>query len=204
MATSPVLPTNTATTASFTAAPMPAATVTALSDEALMAQVQAGDLDQLTGLFERYHGPLFGFLARLANGDRDLAQDLTQNVFVRVLRYRASYQPGQAFRAWVYQMARHVWADHYQRQRPSADLEEVEKTAAHGRAAQAQRAATDQHQALHEALALLPAAQREVLLLHRFQGFDYAEIGEQLGCTAGAARVKAHRALDALRKIYLS
>ncbi|MEJ7658829.1 MAG: sigma-70 family RNA polymerase sigma factor [Hymenobacter sp.] len=123
-----------------------------------------------------------------------VAQDLTQNVFVRVLRYRASYQPGQAFRAWVYQMARHVWADHYQRQRPTADLAEVEKTAAHGRAAQAQRAHTDQHQALHEALALLPAAQREVLVLHRFQGFDYAEIGEQLGCTAGAARVKAHRA----------
>jgi RNA polymerase sigma factor (sigma-70 family) len=203
MATSPVLPTNPTAPDLFTAARMPA-TATTFSDEALMAQVQAGDLDQLTGLFERYHGPLFGFLARLANGDRDLAQDLTQNVFVRVLRYRASYQPGQAFRAWVYQMARHVWADHYQRQRPSADLGEVEKTAAHGRAAQAQRAATDQHQALHEALSLLPAAQREVLLLHRFQGFDYAEIGEQLGCTAGAARVKAHRALDALRKIYLS
>ncbi len=204
MATPPVLPPNPASPDLLTAARMPAVSAPAFSDETLMAQVQAGDLDQLTGLFERYHGPLFGFLARLANGDRELAQDLTQNVFVRVLRYRASYQPGQAFRAWVYQMARHVWADHYQRQRPTADLEEVEKTAAHGRAAQAQRAHADQYQALHEALALLPAAQREVLVLHRFQGFDYAEIGEQLGCTAGAARVKAHRALDALRKIYLS
>ena len=173
------------------------------SDEALMAQVQAGDLDQLTGLFERYQGPLFGFLSRLAGGDRDLAQDLTQNVFVRVLRYRASYQPGQLFRGWVYQLARHVWADHYQRQRPTAALEAVEKTAAHGRQAHTQRASHDEHQALHEALALLPTAQREILVLHRFQGFDYAEIGELLGCSAGAARVKAHRALDALRKIYL-
>ena len=183
---------------------MPPATATRLSDEALMERVREDELDCLTGLFERYQGPLFGFLVRLANGDRDVAQDLTQNVFMRVLRYRASYQPGQPFRAWVYQMARHVWADYYQRQRPSADLETVEKTAAHGRAAQAQRADTDQHQALHEALSLLTPAQREVLVLHRFQGFDYAEIGEQLGCSAGAARVKAHRALDALRKIYLS
>ncbi|MGI4884409.1 MAG: RNA polymerase sigma factor [Janthinobacterium lividum] len=184
---------------------MPLAVVDAPpSDEALMARVRADELDCLTALFERYQGPLFGFLARLASGDRDVAQDLTQNVFVRVLRYRASYQPGQPFRAWVYQMARHVWADHYQRQRPTADLDDVEKTAAHGRAAHAQRAAADEHQALHEALALLPSAQREVLVLHRFQGFDYAEIGEQLGCTAGAARVKAHRALDALRRIYLS
>jgi len=184
---------------------MPVAVVDAPpSDEALMARVRADELDCLTGLFERYQGPLFGFLARLANGDRNVAQDLTQNVFVRVLRYRASYQPGQPFRAWVYQMARHVWADHYQRQRPTADLDDVEKTAAHGRAAYAQCAAADEHEALHEALALLPAPQREVLVLHRFQGFDYAEIGEQLGCTAGAARVKAYRALDALRRIYLS
>ena len=174
------------------------------SDEALMARVRADELDCLAVLFERYQGPLFGFLARLANGDREVAQDLAQNVFVRVLRYRASYQPGQPFRAWVYQMARNVWADHYLCQRPAADLAEVEKTVAHGRAAQAQRAATDEHEALQEALALLPVAQREVLVLHRFQGFDYAEIGEQLGCSAGAARVKAHRALDALRKIYLS
>jgi RNA polymerase sigma factor (sigma-70 family) len=202
MDTLPVLPSKPDSFEPF-AARMPAAAIQ-LSDEALMERVHGGELDCLTGLFERYQGPLFGFLARLANGDREVAQDLTQNVFVRVLRYRASYQPGQPFRAWVYQMARHVWADHYQRQRPSADLEEVEKTAAHGRAAQAQRATYDQQQALQEALSLLPAAQREVLVLHRFQGFDYAEIGEQLGCTAGAARVKAHRALDALRKIYLS
>jgi RNA polymerase sigma factor (sigma-70 family) len=203
MDTLPVLPSKPDSSEPF-AARMPAAAAIQLSDEALMERVRADELDCLTGLFERYQGPLFGFLARLANGDREVAQDLTQNVFVRVLRYRASYQPGQPFRAWVYQMARHVWADHYQRQRPSADLEEVEKTASHGRAAQAQRANYDQQQALHEAMNLLPAAQREVLVLHRFQGFDYAEIGEQLGCTAGAARVKAHRALDALRKIYLS
>jgi RNA polymerase sigma factor (sigma-70 family) len=203
MDTLPVLPSKPDFSDPF-AARMPAAAAIQFSDEALMERVRADELDCLTGLFERYQGPLFGFLARLANGDREVAQDLTQNVFMRVLRYRASYQPGQPFRAWVYQLARHVWADHYQRQRPSADLEEVEKTAAHGRAAQAQRANYDQQQALHEAMSLLPAAQREVLVLHRFQGFDYAEIGEQLGCTAGAARVKAHRALDALRKIYLS
>ena len=173
-----------------------------LSDEALMSRVRADELDQLTPLFERYHGPLFGFLARL-NNDREVAQDLTQNVFERVLKYRASYQPGQPFRAWVYQLARHVHADHWQRQRPPAqDLDTVERTAAHGRAAHAQRAAHDQTQGLHEALNLLPAAQREILVLHRFQGFDYQEIGQLLGCSAGAARVKACRALEALRKVY--
>jgi len=167
-----------------------------------MAQVRNDDLDQLTPLFERYQAPLFNFLYRLCN-DRDTSQDLVQNVFLRILKYRASYQLGQPFRAWVYQLARHVHHDHWQKNRvPVADLEGVERTGSHHRAALAGMAATDHHDALQEALALLPVAQREVLLLHRFQGFSYAEIGELLSCSEGAARVKAHRALDALRQVY--
>ncbi|UYZ62827.1 RNA polymerase sigma factor [Hymenobacter weizhouensis] len=173
------------------------------SDEDLMLRVQANDLDQLTPLFERYHGPLFGFLTRLNNGDRDTGQDLTQNVFLRVLKYRASYRPGLSFRTWLYQLARHVHADHWQQRRPApTDLDSLERTTSHGRAAQAHRTATDCADSVQEALALLPAAQREILVLHRFQGFDYAEIGEMLGCSEGAARVKAHRALEALRTLY--
>jgi RNA polymerase sigma-70 factor (ECF subfamily) len=174
------------------------------SDEFLMAQVQADHLDHLTPLFARYKSPLFSFLYRLTN-DYDTSQDLTQNVFYRVLKYRASYQPGQPFRPWVYQMARRVYADHWQQTKhPTDDLDEVEHTAAHHRASLAGMHATNSEQALQEALSLLPPAQREILLLHRFQGFDYAEIGAMLGCSEGAARVKAHRALEALRKIYFS
>ena len=174
------------------------------SDETLMAQVRDNDLDQLTPLFERYQRPLFGFLLRLTN-DRDTAQDLVQNVFLRILKYRASYQPTQPFRAWVYQLARHVHADHWQRQPvPAGDLETAERTPTLRQAALAGVAAATDHQHLQEALALLPVAQREILVLHRFQGFDYAEIGAMLGCSEGNARVKAHRALEALRKIYFS
>ncbi|MBO0359277.1 RNA polymerase sigma factor [Hymenobacter sp. BT186] len=181
--------------------------VVATSDEELMAQVKADNLDQMVPLFERYQGPLFGFLCRLSGGDAEVGQDLTQNVFYRAMKYRASYQPGQPVKAWLYQLARHVHADHWQqnrRRQATTDLDSVERTASHGRAAQANCQSVDQKQALQEALNLLPAEQREILVLHRFQGFDYAEIGEMIGCTAGAARVKAHRALEALRKIYFN
>lgn len=174
-----------------------------LSDEDLMLQVQADDLDQLTPLFERYQGPLFGFLTRLNHGDREAGQDLTQNVFLRVLKYRASFRAGLSFRTWLYQLARHAHADYWQQRRPTpTDLTDLERTSAHGRAAQAHLSATDCAQSVQEALALLPPAQREILELHRFQGFDYAEIGQLLGCSEGAARVKAHRALEALRTLY--
>ncbi|MBC6990600.1 MULTISPECIES: RNA polymerase sigma factor [Hymenobacter] len=176
-----------------------------VSDETLMAQVRSDELRCLTPLFERYHGPIFNFLYRLTN-DRDTSEDLAQNVFYRILKYRNSYQPPQPFRAWIYQLARNVHADHWQRQQQmrTSDIDVVERTGAFGNAAYAQMATVDRQQGLQEALALLPPAQREILVLHRYQGFDYEEIGEMLGCSAGAAKVKAHRALQALRKIYFA
>ncbi|WP_051719017.1 RNA polymerase sigma factor [Hymenobacter sp. IS2118] len=181
-------------------------TTTSTSDEELMAAVRADDLDQLVPLFERYHGPLFNYLTRLTN-NRDTSEDLTQTVFERILKYRSSYQPTQPFKAWVYQMARNVHADYWQRQqklRADDDVAEVEKTGGLRGAAFVQMRVSSHHDDLHEALALLPTPQREILVLHRFQGFGYEEIGQLLGCTAEAARVKAHRALQALRKIYFA
>ena len=170
-----------------------------------MAAVRADDLDQLVPLFERYHGPLFNYLSRLTN-DRDTSEDLTQTVFERILKYRSSYQPAQPFKAWVYQLARNVHADHWQRREKlrAADVDEVERTGGLRGAAVAQMRIGGHADDLHEALALLPTPQREILVLHRFQGFGYEEIGQLLGCTADNARVKAHRALQALRKIYFS
>jgi RNA polymerase sigma-70 factor (ECF subfamily) len=175
------------------------------SDEALMAAVRADDLDQLVPLFERYHGPLFNYLTRLTN-DRETSEDLTQTVFERILKYRSSYQPTQPFKAWVYQMARNVHADYWQRKEKlrASDVDEVERTGGLRGAAFSQMRVSSHHDDLHEALALLPAPQREILVLNRFQGFGYEEIGKLLGCTAEAARVKAHRALQALRKIYFA
>ena len=177
----------------------------ATSDEALMAAVRADDLDQLVPLFERYHGPLFNYLTRLTN-DRETSEDLTQTVFERILKYRSSYQSSQPFRAWVYQMARNVHADYWQRKEKmrAADVDEVERTGGLRGAALIQMRVSSSADDLHEALALLPTPQREILVLHRFQGFGYEEIGQLLGCTAEAARVKAHRALQALRKIYFA
>ena len=103
-------------------------------------------------------------------------------------------------------MARNVHADHWHRQQKQRtdDVDEVERTGGLREAALGQLRTSSSHDDLHEALALLPAPQREILVLHRFQGFSYDEIGQLLSCTAEAARVKAHRALQALRKIYFA
>jgi RNA polymerase sigma-70 factor (ECF subfamily) len=83
-----------------------------LTDEQLIAQVMRGDPAALAPLVERYHGPLLGYLFRLTNGDRPLAEDLVQDAFVQVLR-QGSFQPGRPFKPWLYAIATHLAYDHF-------------------------------------------------------------------------------------------
>jgi RNA polymerase sigma-70 factor (ECF subfamily) len=177
-----------------------------LSDHDLMLAVRDGELDALGELFERHHRPLFGFLAKLT-GDRSAADDITQTVFQRMLKYRHTYRDDGSFTAWMYHLARRCAADHFRKSNaaPAAtdptDLNDHADSAPHA----AERAAIrDEHALLHVALNRLDHNAREVLLLSRFQELSFTEIGTILECSSGAAKVRAHRALRDLRDIFLS
>src|ERR1700754_5170091 len=90
-----------------------------MTDEQIMEAVRNGDLQQASLLFDRYHKRIFNFLARMAM-DRELAEDLTQNVFLRLIKYRTSYREGARFQSWIYQVARNVFSDHYQTHKKKA------------------------------------------------------------------------------------
>jgi len=175
------------------------------SDHELMIAVRAGETDQLGELFERHQGPLFGFFVRLT-GDRTSSEDLVQLVFYRILKYRHTYRDEGKFSAWIYHLARKVAADHYRRSStaPAAtdpgDLQSVPDQAPHA----ADRAiAADDTARLQAALAALPADQREVLVLARFQHLRHEEIARLLDISVGAVKVRVHRALKDLREVYL-
>ena len=174
------------------------------SDHALMLAVRDGELDALGELFERHHGPLFGFLVK-HTGDRMAAEDVTQTVFQRMLKYRHTYRDEGNFTAWMYHLARRCAADHFRKANAAphavdpADLNALADDAPHA----AQHAtARDDHALLQAALARLDRDDREVLLLARFQELSFAEIAGILECSVGAAKVRAHRALRELRDIY--
>src|SRR5437588_62647 len=88
--------------------------MTLAPDEDLMLQVRDGAGEMLAVLFDRYQTPLFNFYSKLT-GDRALSEDLVQEVFLRILKYRQSYRPGTPFRAWVYQIARNARIDHFRK-----------------------------------------------------------------------------------------
>lgn len=169
-----------------------------------MLAVRAGELDALGELFERHHGPLFGYLVKVT-GNRASAEDIAQTVFQRMLKYRHTYRDDGSFTAWMYHLARRCAADHFRKgsaaPQPTdpADLNQFADDAPH---AAVHAATRDDHALLHSALQQLDQGDREVLLLSRFQELSFAEISGILECSAGAAKVRAHRALQELRTVY--
>ncbi len=173
------------------------------SDHELMLAVRDGKLEAMGILFERHSGPLFGFLRRYV-GREQAAEDVLQTVFLRMLRYRHTYRNDGRFAPWMYRLARHSAADHCRKMPPPpspASGEEPELPDADPHAAD-RATATDDRELLHAALARLEADDREILLLSRIKELSYAEIADVLDCSVGAAKVRAHRALVALRAIY--
>src|SRR5258708_8684553 len=81
-----------------------------------MAAVGTGEVSKLAVLFERHHRSLFRYFVSL-NRNRELSEDLVQDVFFRMLRYRTSYDPNQSFTAWMYQIARNANVDQAQKRR---------------------------------------------------------------------------------------
>ena len=163
-----------------------------------MLQVRDGAGETLGVLFDRYHAPLFSFYCKLT-GDRALSDDLVQEVFLRILRYRRSYHPGTPFRAWIYQIARNARIDHFRKTRPQATFDPamLPPVLPADSAQEQQEAAL-----LHTALQRLPEEKREVLVLSRFQELKCEEIARLVGCEVTTVRVRIHRALHELRQIF--
>lgn len=169
-----------------------------LADEELMFHVRNGTGEMLGVLFSRYQSPLFNFYCKLT-GNRSLSEDLVQDVFFRILKYRQTYKPGTPFKTWMYQIARNARLDNMRKQRPQVEIEDslLPAIMPADRAQQTQETAL-----LHKALMKLPEEKREVLVLSRFQELKYEEIAVMLGCQPNAVKVKVFRALKDLREIY--
>ncbi|MBP6506910.1 MAG: RNA polymerase sigma factor [Opitutaceae bacterium] len=173
-------------------------------DHDLMLAVRGGELDALGELFERHHGPLYGYLAK-TTGDRLAAEDIVQTVFQRILKYRHTYRDDGSFTAWMYHLARRCAADYFRKSNAAPTATDPNDLHAHADDrphAGDDAAASDDHTFLRRALNQLHRADREVLLLSRFQELSFAEIATILECSVGAAKVRAHRALRELRDVY--
>ena len=164
-----------------------------------MRQVREGDLGVMAVLFERHHRALFNYFVHM-NGNRDFSEDLVQDVFVRMLKYRHSYQPDKPFAAWMYQIARNTQSDAMQKRRFEVELGNADISSAHGMDEKMKH--EEEIALLRRAMARLPVDKRELLVLSRFQNLKYEEIASILGCEVGAVKVRVYRAVRALGQIF--
>ncbi|MBI3085160.1 MAG: sigma-70 family RNA polymerase sigma factor [candidate division NC10 bacterium] len=172
------------------------------SDQELMLAVKAGDRAAFEALYRRYRDRLHAFLVRYT-GDPATAQDLFQETFLRVFRDRARYEPRAAFATWLFTIARNLSLDSLKKPaakpvQSEAAIQVVPDPAPDALQGLERREADT---ALRRALTSLPEDDRAILLLSRFEGLRYSQIAEILGTSEGAVKVRAHRALQALRRV---
>ena len=176
--------------------------VNSYSDNRLMEEVKIGNVEKLAILFEKYHVPLFNFFLRLT-GNRNISEDLVQEVFMRMLKYRSTYQGRSKFTLWMYQIGRNAHIDYLRKKKDELTLEEQWSDPAALDSSPAEKLEDGQDiQLLRQALAKLPLKKREVLILSRYQDMKYKEIAELLGCHIGTVKAHVHRAIKELGKIY--
>jgi len=168
------------------------------TDEKLMLDVKNGDLDALAPLFEKYNVQLYNFFLRLCKC-KATSEDLTQNVFQRIIKYRNSFKTHSRFRPWVYQIARNELASHFRGHPQKAEFEKVEDIPE-----EETELTAVQDKTLFHALKQLSKEEQQIIELSRFQGLKYKEISAIIGNSESAVKVKVHRAIQKLRKHYFA
>jgi RNA polymerase sigma-70 factor, ECF subfamily len=183
----------------------------ARSDVQLMLGVRAGDEASFELLLRRYRIPLVNFLYRMVR-DSAQAEDLAQEVFLRVYRARKEYAPSAKFTTWLFRIATNLALNSIRDGRHRQMDVSIDQTVDDGEQEQARIDVADkspdvEHRLLERDRALmirqavdsLPDKQRAAVLLHKYQEMDYADIARALDCSESALKSLLFRAYETLR-----
>lgn len=179
-----------------------------------MAAYQAGNEAAFGELFERYAGRVYGFLVRRL-GDTSLAEDLYQEAFLRLHRARESYDSRRPFRAWLFGIVHNLLTDTLRNRARTSEAQLVDESSlghdtgtstnayeqvpTDERSPETLVAAQEMSSSIARALGALPADERTVIILARFEGLSYDDIGSILGRSPAATKQLAYRALKRVR-----
>lgn len=174
------------------------------SDEELMQRLQGGENAALAPLMQRWEGPVKRFVFRIV-GNTAEAEDLAQEVFVRIFTKSASYRPGAKFSTWCFSIAANQAKNRLRwwRRRPALSLnawteaggDTADESAVENVAEQREEIA-----AVQTAVAALPVDLRTALVLFEYEGQSMNEIAAVLGCTAKAVENRLYRARRQLKE----
>jgi RNA polymerase sigma-70 factor (ECF subfamily) len=182
----------------------PVAHTLSISDRDLVDQVRYGDLEAFDELYRRFSDMVFNLALRMA-GERDVAEDLTQEIFLRVYRHLAGFQGRSSVRTWVYRVAVNACRSGLARQGRRAafvqtvDAELLARVPTGEAGPESVAAHAERRRRLETALATLPLTFRSAVVLRDIEGLSYDEIAEILGVRLGTVRSRIARGRSRLR-----
>jgi len=180
------------------------------SDSAIMLRAAAGDEEGFNYLAQKYHRPIIHFLFRMVR-NQAVAEELAQEVFLRVYRSRESYRAEAKFSTWLYRIATNLAVNHARDTRHERAARNVYLDAAddetgttpdvadEGLSAEESLLRAERMKAIRSHVMALPERQRMAVLMHKYQGLDYREIGEVLKLSESATKSLLFRAYQTLR-----
>jgi len=180
------------------------------SDTELMERFGDGDDEAFRLLVERHQKPLINFFWRRCY-DRQMAQDCTQEVFLRLVRHRGRWKPQAKFTTYMYRIAENLWIDRYRSRKAAPPTTSLQVPAGDGggelggvlpgRSRLPEDGAADRELSIkiRQALETLTEEQRSVFLLAETKGLKYAAIGDALGIPVGTVKSRMHAAIHKLR-----
>src|SRR5208282_6038954 len=180
------------------------------SDAAIMLRVAEGDEAGFNYLATKYHRPMIHFLYRMV-GNQAVAEELAQEVFLRVYRARSSYRAEARFSTWLYRIATNLAVNHardtrHERSAQTVYLDQPDEetgttpdVADDEPTAEQQLLRDERMTAIRRHVMALPERQRTAVLMHKYQGMDYREIGEVLKLSESATKSLLFRAYQTLR-----
>ena len=176
-------------------------------DAQLMLRVRDGDTAAFGLLLERHRNPVAGFMYRMVQ-NQGVAEELALEVFLRVYRARATYEPTAKFTTWMFRIATHVALNWLRDNKNQKSQESLDEDIADGVGRQLpdltptteQRMVADSRlEEVRRAIGKLPDKQRAAVLMHKYRELEYSQIARTLECSEGAVKSLLFRAYETLR-----
>jgi RNA polymerase sigma-70 factor (ECF subfamily) len=176
-------------------------------DADLMLRVRDGDQRSFELLLEKYRGPMIHFLYRMVQNDA-VAEELAQEVFLRVYKSRGNYEPSAKFTTWLFRIGTHLglnWIRDGRHEKSHASLDKETKDGGSRQVPDWRRTVEQEllYQAklgeVRQAIRSLPAKQRAAVMMHKYEEMEYRQIAGEIGCSESAVKSLLFRAYEALR-----
>ena len=176
-------------------------------DAQLMLRVRDGDAYSFELLLDKYRRPVINYLYRMVQ-NQAVAEELAQEVFLRVYRARTSYEPTAKFTTWLFRITTHLALNNLrdrknEQRQQSLDAESDDRQpfepADRRRNREQEMIAHARLEVVRHAVGTLPEKQRAAVLMHKYEELDYSQIAGALGCSVSAVKSLLFRAYETLR-----